>query len=215
MTLPLASADDDHKGIISHSPCTCAMNLLTVVSFRTVSAMKATLGFFWGSAGRRAILRVSTKKGINEGSKTYNGYSGWRGCRRRVKLTTSAPRITSGYTFSCIRVSNALHCLGSIDSDQSRFMNSILWYCEDASIQNHSGVKNKRKIVGNTLHDKLILSRHRVKTSSLTSVRNRNERGDDGSMLWRMVCRVATIIPRKPIPEPSSRTRLDITMSKR
>ena len=70
-----------------------------------------------------------------------------------------------------------------------------------------------------SLQGRLRLSRQRLRTSSLRSV-SQSEPGEK-SVNWiferlavfNSFCRVATMIPRKPTPEPSSKTRLDIINS--
>lgn len=198
-------------------------NCLKVSVFLTVSAIRATLGCLHGVSVKvwRAILIVPTNAGITEGSKAWfnniidisHKKKGWHKLRLhpiwyRVRSSDeSRPWTLKGFQGLLMQTNQAWDNSNPDETKMRLCMIKKLKFTRWVDEGEYS------------LQGRLRLSRQRLKTSSLRSVSQR-EPGDrsvnrifERLTLFKSCCRDATIIPRKPTPEPSSKTRLDIINS--
>ena len=128
--------------------------------------------------------------------------------------TTSAPSTISGLTLSLIKVDMSELKSGSSEWDQSSL---IYWTlgCEEERSNDLTWIEKHKISVKYSLQGRFKLSRHLWSTSSLISVRYKEPDFGNSSIVWFKRCKMAVTIPRKPMPEPSSRTRVEVTISVR
>lgn len=125
--------------------------------------------------------------------------------------TRSAPR-TSSASISFCKIRRMLGiAAGSMAWAQSKRQQVILGCEEERSLDRNviSDSLNKER-EGDLLHDNWILSRHLASTCSFMSVNQIECLPCDPTA---SCCRLATMMPRNPVPQPSSRIRLWATIS--
>ena len=174
--------------------------------------MIETLVFLDDFDGRRAIFRVPTREGINWGSKTCDIYWHQRFVGGMMNLTGDICSqnyiwvnhfMDQGFKMRVICV----HWLWPVE------VSVMCVWMGGREIWEKCEEKHYRQDVEVLLQGRLILLRHRVRTSSLISVIQRDD--PDKGAFAEGHCKLATMIARKPTPEPNSRTRFDVTNSTR